>query len=87
MIIPVVYLVVRYLLGCLMMLTQRQVSNDAELLVLRHQNAVLRRQISQFRYQPAAALGVTVGFSRAFTPRAPALLRQPNAQRPRTSWL
>ena len=90
MIISVVYLVVRCLLGCLMMLTQRQVSKDAELLVVWHENAVLRRRISQVRYQPGAALGVrsTVGFTRAFTPRGRlALLRQPNAQRPRTSWL
>ena len=56
MIIPVVYLVVRCLLGCLMMLAQRQVSTDAELLVLRHENAVLRRQISQVRYHAGAAL-------------------------------
>ncbi len=71
MIISVVYLVVRCLLGCLMMLTQRQVSKDAELLVLWHENAVIRRQVSQVRYQPGAALGVrsTVGPTRAFTPR------------------
>ena len=37
MITSVVYLVVRCPLGCLMMLTQRQVSKDAELLVLRHE--------------------------------------------------
>jgi putative transposase len=55
-IISVVYLVVRCLLGCLMMLTQRQVSKDAELLVLRHENAVLRRQISRVRYQPGDRL-------------------------------
>ncbi len=75
MIISVVYLVVRCLLDCLMMLTQRQVSKDAELLVLRHENAVLRRQISQVRYQRGAALGVrsTVGFTRAFTPRGAGL--------------
>jgi len=55
-IISIVYLVVRRLLGCLMMLTQRQVSKDAELLVLRHENAVLRRQISRVRYQPGDRL-------------------------------
>jgi putative transposase len=41
--ISVVYLLVRGLLGCLMVLTRHQVSKDAELLVLRHENAVLRR--------------------------------------------
>jgi putative transposase len=55
-IISVVCLVVRCLLGCLMMLTQRQVSKDAGLLVLRHENAVLRRQISRARYQPGDRL-------------------------------
>jgi len=43
--IPVVYLLVRCLLGCLMVLTRHQVSTDTELLVLRHENAVLRRLI------------------------------------------
>ena len=56
MIISIVYLVVRCLLGCLMMLTRRQVSKDAELLVLRHENAVLRRQIGRVRYQPGDRL-------------------------------
>jgi transposase len=55
-IISIVYLVVRRLLGCLMVLTQRRVSKDAELLVLRHENAVLRRQISRVRYQPGDRL-------------------------------
>ena len=52
MIFSVAYLVVRCLLGCLMVLARREVSKDAELLVLRHQNAVLRRQVSNVRYQP-----------------------------------
>ena len=58
MINSIVYLVVRCLLGCLMMLTQRQVSRNAELLVLRHENAVLRRQISRVCYQPGDRLWI-----------------------------
>ena len=56
MIISVVYLLVRCLLGCLTVLARRQVSKDAELLVLRHENTVLRRQVSRVRYQPADRL-------------------------------
>ncbi len=56
MIFSVFYLVVRCLLGGLMVLARREASKDAELLVLRHQNAVLRRQISRVRYQPADRL-------------------------------
>jgi hypothetical protein len=39
-----------------MALTRRQTSKDSELLVLRHENAVLRRQISRVRYQPGDRL-------------------------------
>ncbi len=56
MIISVVYLLVRCLLGCLTVLTRRQMSKGAELLVLRHENAVLRRQISRVRYEPGDRL-------------------------------
>ena len=56
MIFSVAYLLARRLLGCLMMLARREVSKDAELLVLRHENAVLRRQVSRVRYQPADRL-------------------------------
>jgi putative transposase len=52
----VVYLVVRCLLDCLMVLARREVSKDAELLVLRHENPVLRRQTSRVHYQPADRL-------------------------------
>src|SRR5580704_1047920 len=54
--ISVVNLFVRCLLGCLMMLARHRVSKDAELLVLRHENAVLRRQIGTVRYEPADRL-------------------------------
>ena len=56
MIFSVVYLVLRCVLGCLMVLARREVSKDAELLVLRHQNAVLRRQIGRVRYRPGDRL-------------------------------
>ena len=45
MILSVVYLLARSLLGCLMVLGRREVSKDAELLVLRHENAVLDRTL------------------------------------------
>jgi hypothetical protein len=57
---PLRRLPARRLLGCLMVLARREVSKDAELLVLRHQNAVLRRQIGRVRYQP-------VGFQNSAT--------------------
>jgi putative transposase len=55
-IFSVAYLLVRRLLGCLMVLARREVSKDAELLVLRHENAVLRRQVSRVRCQPGDRL-------------------------------
>jgi putative transposase len=55
-IISVLYLLVRCLLGCLTVLTRHRVSKDAELLVLRHENVVLRRQISRVRYEPGDRL-------------------------------
>jgi putative transposase len=51
-IFSVVYLLARALLGCLMVLARCEGSKDAELLVLRHENAVLRRQIGRVRYHP-----------------------------------
>jgi len=56
MLFSVAYMVVRRLLSCLIVLARSEVSNDAELLVLRHENAVLRRQISKVRYQPGDRL-------------------------------
>jgi len=51
-IFSVLYLLARCLLGSLIVLTRHPVSKDAEFLVLRHENTVLRRQIGRVRYQP-----------------------------------
>ena len=53
MIFTLVYLIVRAVLGLLVMLFRRDLSKDAELLVLRHENAVLRRHVGRVRYGPA----------------------------------
>ena len=56
MIFSAVYLLVRCLLSCLVALARGEVSRNAELLVLRHENAVLRRQAGRLRYQPGDRL-------------------------------
>ena len=55
-ILSVAYLLIRCLHGCLLMFTRRQVSKEAEFLVFRNENAVLRRQSSPGRYQPGDRL-------------------------------
>jgi transposase InsO family protein len=51
-----VYAVTRRLLSLPALLLRRDVSKDAELLVLRHENAVLRRHVPRVRYEPADRL-------------------------------
>ena len=51
-IFTLVYVIVRSVLGLLVVLFRRDLSKDAELLVLRHENAVLRRHLGRARYEP-----------------------------------
>ena len=49
----IVYLLVRRILGLAVLVFRREGAKDAELLVLRHENAVLRRHVGRVRYEPA----------------------------------
>ncbi|WP_033392934.1 hypothetical protein [Kibdelosporangium aridum] len=54
MIVSLLYRLTRRLLSVSVVLLRHDSVKDAELLVLRHENAVLRRQITgRVRYQPA----------------------------------
>jgi transposase len=46
-------MITRLVLAAVTILVRREVSKDVELLVLRHENAVLRRHVKRVRYQPA----------------------------------
>jgi putative transposase len=56
MVFSLVYLPVRRLLGLVVVIQRGEVSKDVELLVLRHENAVLRRQVPRPRYESADRL-------------------------------
>ena len=51
MLLALVHMITRLVL--VTVLARREVSKDIELLVLRHENAVLRRHVKRVRYQPA----------------------------------
>ena len=53
MVLSLVYAVVRRLIGLVGVLSRGDLSKEVELLVLRHENAVLRRQVPRPRYKPA----------------------------------
>jgi hypothetical protein len=52
MLLSIIYAVVRRLLDTLAVLVRREITKDVELLVLRHENAVLRRQVGSIRRTP-----------------------------------
>jgi hypothetical protein len=51
--LKIVYLLVRRVLGLFVLVFREDLAKDAELLVLRHENAVLRRHAGRIRYEPA----------------------------------
>ena len=57
MIFRCVYLLVRRLLACLMVLARREVSRDAEVLVVRHEALLSRMEVEDLRLLAVAAVG------------------------------
>jgi putative transposase len=51
--LKIVYLMICRIFGLAVLMVRRDLAKDAELLVLRHQNAVLRRHAGRVRYEPA----------------------------------
>ena len=51
--LKIVYLLFRQVLGLAVLISRRDPAKDVELLVLRHENAVLRRHAGRVRYEPA----------------------------------
>ena len=52
MLLKIVYLLARQILGVAVLISRKDLAKDAELLVLRHENAVLRRHAGRIRYEP-----------------------------------
>ena len=51
--LKIIYRLVRRVLGLAVLVFRTDLAKDAELLVLRHENAVLRRHAGRVRYEPA----------------------------------
>ena len=57
--LKIVYLLVCRVLGLCVLLWRGDLARDAELLVLRHENAMLRRHAGRARYEPADRVWLT----------------------------
>jgi putative transposase len=57
--LKIVYLLVRRILSLTALMFRRDLAKDAELFVLRHENAVLRRHAGRVRYEPAGRVWFT----------------------------
>ena len=51
--LKIAYLLMRWLFGLVMLASRGDRAKDAEVLVLRHENAVLRRNAGRVQYEPA----------------------------------
>jgi putative transposase len=57
MLFKIVYLPVRRIPGLAVLISRSNLAKNAELLVLRHENAVLRRHAGRAPYKPATRCG------------------------------
>jgi putative transposase len=55
--LKIAYWLVRRVLGLAVLVIRKDLAKDAELLVLRHENSVLRRHAGRIRYEPADRCG------------------------------
>ena len=51
--LKIIYLIARLVAALAILVFRRDLATEAELLVLRHENAVLRRHARRIRYEPA----------------------------------
>jgi putative transposase len=59
MLLKIAYMLTRRVLGLAVLVFRGNQAKDAELLVLRHENAVLRRHTSWIRYEPTDRIWFT----------------------------
>ena len=72
--LKIVYLLTCRVVGLVVLVFRGDLAKDAELLVLRHENAVLRRHVGRVRYEPADRAWFAALARRRWRRRAPLLL-------------